>query len=116
MIRVFGFVLTFFLSHCCLGAVYDERYFDLDEPADSVGKGKLVSMSKDALMSFDYVEKRADYFMFKLKNLTFGEYSDNVLYIAPVLIGKVEVNIHGFRLYYDHLNDQKSGFKYKVKF
>lgn len=89
---------------------------DKEEPEVSLlGNGKLIDKTKDALLSIDYIEKRADYFVFKLKNLTFGEYTDNVMYIAPLATGKVEFSMYDVNVYYDHFKN-KSGIKYKFSF
>ena len=75
----------------------------------------MFRKTTDALLSYDLVERRADYFVFKLKNLTFGEYSDQVLLFAPVVTGKVEVRAYDLKFYYDY-KKSKSGVKYTFKF
>lgn len=92
-----------------------QSFIDREEPQKTLGEGKLVSKTRDALLSFDYIEQRADYLVFKIKNLTFGEYSDNILFIAPLVTGNVQFSMYDINFYYDHL-DNKSGFKYKIKF
>jgi hypothetical protein len=90
-------------------------YLDLEEPQKTVGEGKLVSKTKDALMSFDYIEDRADYLVFKFKNLTFGEYTDDIMYISPLVTGDIQISMYDINIYYDHFNS-KTSFKYKIKF
>ncbi len=117
MKKIGSTILLSILSQSSLANVstFNYKYFDTEEPQFSRGKGKLATKTKDALLSFDYVEERADYFVFKLKNLTFGEYSDNIMYIAPLVTGNIEFSMYDINIYYDHFSD-KSGFKYKIKF
>ncbi len=110
-----------FFFFCCLivgspcKAYLYESYLDQEEPPKSKAQGKLVSKTKDALLSIDYIEDRANYFVFKLKNLTFGDYSDEVMYLAPIVTGNLEFKVQGVNFYYDHFSE-KSGFQYKIKF
>ncbi len=117
MLKIVFFIFLILNLGPCFGngPTLSQYILDIEEPQRSQGEGKLVSKTKDALLSFDYIEKRADYLVFKLKNLTFGEYSENVMYIAPIITGNLEVNVHGVNIYYDHFSE-KSGFKYKFKF
>ena len=88
---------------------------EVEESYKNNNQDKLLTKTKDALLSFDHVEERADYFVFKLKNLTFGEYSENVMYLAPVLSGNVEFQAQNFNFYYNHFQD-KGGVKYSLSF
>lgn len=106
---------TFFNCSISFGSYFENSYLDLEEPEVTKGSGQLVSKTKDALLSFDFIENRADYFVFKLKNLTFGDYSEDVLYIAPFFTGKLEVSMYDVHLYYNHFQN-KTGLKYKIKF
>ena len=97
------------------GYSYYSLLVDQEEPQVSLGKGKFESKTKDAFFSYEQVEERADYFAFKLKNLTFGEYTEQVLYAAPLITGRVEFSIERINFYFDY-NNQKSGVKYKIGF
>lgn len=94
---------------------YFSLLIDEEEPVISLHQDKLEAKTKDALLSYEFIEERADYFAFKLKNLTFGEYTDQVLYVAPLFTGRLEFSIHRFNFYHDELA-KKSGLKYKIKF
>lgn len=78
-------------------------------------QSKFLDKTRDALLSYDIVEERANYILHRVKNMTFGEYSDHVLYLAPIASGHVEMKVYDINVYYDHFA-QKSGFKYKIEF
>lgn len=117
MFRLLLFIFIISSSRCCLAS--SNYYDELFKPEEFYLKNKFQSQfaerTKDALLSYDYIEDRADYLVFKLKKLTFGEYSDHVLYLAPLVTGKVEINAYRVNIYYDSLAS-KGGIKYKVKF
>jgi hypothetical protein len=88
---------------------------DYEEPEVGARQSIMLDRTKDALLSFDYIEDRADYFIFKLKNLTLGEYSEDLLYIAPAITGNVELRAYNMNVYYNHFQN-KGGVRYKMKF
>lgn len=94
---------------------YHAQLIDLEEPQVSQGDGLFEIKTKDALLSYEIVEKKADYFAFKLKNLTFGDYSEQVLYAAPLFTGKLEFSIHRIQFSFD-IAQNKSSLKYKIYF
>ncbi len=100
-----------FLSSTCFGKIY----LDEEEYPISKYQSKVFDKTRDALLSVDYIEERADYFVFKLKNLTFGEYAEDVMYVAPLFTGRFEVRAFNFNLYYNTFQE-KGGLKYKVSF
>lgn len=108
--------MTFYSTICWASYVTSyELLVENEEPEISKYQSKFLDKTKDALLKIDHIEERADYFIFKLKNLTFGEYSDNVLYLAPLVTGDIQVQAYNFNVYYNHLQD-KGGIKYKVSF
>ena len=112
------FILTLIWGPCLkVYALYDYHSLmvDFDEPVVSQGEGLFQLKTKDALLSYDYVEERADYLTFKLKNLTFGDYTDQVLYVAPLFTGRLEFSIQRVRFTYDYA-ENKSHVKYKIMF
>jgi hypothetical protein len=94
---------------------YHSLLIDFEEPVRTQGAGLFEAKTKDALLSYSVVEERADYFTFKLKNLTFGEYSDQILYVAPLITGRVEFSIHRVSFTYDFV-ENKTKIKYKIMF
>jgi hypothetical protein len=103
---------TFFSAHAASG--YDEFVYQ-EEPEISEHQSKFATKTKAAFESFQIVRDRTKYLELKVRNLTFGEYTDQVLYVAPLITGKVEVQIEKFNIYYDY-NSNKSGVRYKYKF
>jgi hypothetical protein len=94
---------------------YIEHNLDYEEPEVGASQGLMLDRTKDALLSFDYIENRADYFIFKLKNLTLGEYTDDLMYIAPALTGNVELRAYNMNVYYNHFQN-RGGIRYKLEF
>lgn len=115
--RIFTILITALSTNClCYTSSYNIESHNLDDYyASEKNKKKMVKKTTDALLAYDLIERRADYFVFKLKNLTFGEYSDQVLFLAPVVTGKVEVRAYNLNFYYDY-NRSKSGVKYTYRF
>lgn len=103
---------TFISAHAASG--YDEFVYQ-EEPEISQHQAKFATKTKAAFESFQIVRDRTKYLEFKLRNLTFGEYTDHVLYVAPLITGRVEVRIEKINIYYDY-NSSKSGVSYKYKF
>lgn len=115
-----GILLVFnLLLFCSLRANAGNSYFsslvDNEEPAVSPYQNMFQSKTKDALLSYNLIEERANYFVFKFKTLTFGEYTDQLLYAAPLVTGKVEFSISRINFYYNHFSNE-TGIKYKMKF
>ena len=75
----------------------------------------LESKTRDALMSYDFIEERANYLTNKIKNITFGEYADHVLLVTPFLTGQFEFNMNDINFYYDH-HGNESGLRYQLRF
>ena len=104
------------MATCCYGQVDLEKYlyYDSNEPQVSQGKGKLFNKTKDALLSFEHIEERANYFIFKLKNLTLGEYADEALILAPFITGNISFRVKDITLNYDyHLNRSSLNYVYQ---
>ena len=110
-IYVFLLMIPFSVS-----ANYVNTYLlDLEESDKNENQSKAGVKTKDALLSIDAVEERADYLVFKLKNLTFGEYSEDVMLIAPLVTGELEFSANEFKVYYNHFQN-RGGVKYKYTF
>ena len=104
------------LFSCSVFANYADTYLlDIEEPQVNPHQSKAGSRTTAALLSIDAVQERADYLVFKLKNLTFGEYSDDVMIITPFLTGKIEFNANRFNLYYSHFQNE-GGVNYNLSF
>lgn len=79
-------------------------------------QNKFLDLTKDALLSYDRIEERTNYFAMKIKNRTFGEYTDNILVLAPALTGKVLLKVYGVEFKYSHFKNQRTEMKYTYKF
>jgi len=107
LLSVYSYAQEIYSQGICL--------IETEEYPISLYQDKMLDKTKDALLSFDYIEDRADYLVFKLKNLTFGDYSDNVMYVTPLVTGSVVMSAYNFNVYYNHFQ-KKSGVQFKVKF
>ena len=106
--------ILFLYSNSSIATSYT-GFVELEEPQVSRVQSQFLDRTKDALLSYDYIEERADYVIFKLKNITFREYTEHILYFAPLVTGNVQVRLNDFDIYYDY-NSAKSGFQYKIRF
>lgn len=111
------YIVIFTLSILSLGtqAYYPETRLDQEEPEVGARQSLMLDRTKDALLSFEHIEERAEYFVFKLKALTFGDYTEDVMYIAPVITGNVELRAYNMNVYYNHFQS-KGGVRYQLKF
>ena len=78
-------------------------------------KPDLIANAREALMSYDIVEERAEYFIFKIKKLTFGDYTDQVLILSPLITGNFEFHAMKMKFYYNY-NKRRAGVKYDIHF
>ncbi len=116
MKKILIFILFSCASFSSWAQSYEDKFYDLEEPTYNKHQKKAFRKTRKALLKIDAIEERANYFVFKLKNLTFGEYSDNIVYLAPIMTGKLEFSVHKFNFYFDHLDNNKGGVKYSLKF
>ena len=92
-----------------------DEIIEKEEPQKSRGQGRMISKTRDALMSVDYIEQRTEYLMLRLKNSAFGEYAEKMMVITPFVTGNLEFNMSNVNFYYNHYQS-KSGVEYSLRF
>lgn len=76
----------------------------------------MLNKTREALLSYDFIENKVDKISTKIKEKTIGEHSEKLLILAPFVTGQVEFNAKNLSFYYDHRNDQEAGLRYNMKF
>jgi len=79
-------------------------------------QSRMVSKAQEALMSYSIVKDKSEEIVDDVKRKTLGEHSDKLLFLAPFVTGKLELNANQISFYYDHNNDQEAGLRYNLKF
>lgn len=97
---------------------FSAHSYELEEPEREVGVGnhRAANLTRDALMSYDYVVERSDYLIYKFKQLTLGEYADHLLILAPIVSGRVEFQAYKDVNFYYNSFSQSGGFRYSINF
>jgi len=104
------------LFSCSVFGNYTNTYLlDREDSQVNPHQNQAGNRTTAALLSIDEVQERADYFVYKFKQLTFGEYSDDVMIIAPFITGRVEFSANRFNLYYSHFQNE-GGVNYNLSF
>ena len=106
--------LILILSTQAHGNLYSEIHYN-EEPEVSRARGKQVVKTRTALMRIKAVRKKTKYLERKIKSMTFGEYADEVLYVAPFITGDFQFTVNSINFYYNR-NSEKAGVKYKFSF
>lgn len=112
--KIIYFILLIF---CCgAHANYIEQYLlELEEPQRNENQSQFQNTTRDALFAMDGFQERANHLVLKLKNLTFGEYADEVMILAPFVTGDIEFQAMQLRFYYNHF-DSEGGVRYQLSF
>jgi hypothetical protein len=110
------FLALYSIVHNSFARSFADNWLDTEEAQVSLVQDKALDITRDALLSIDYIENRTNYFLFKLKNMTFGNYTDEVMILAPFVTGRFEFSMYDLSFYYDHFNNNKSGVRYSVRF
>lgn len=73
-------------------------------------------MARNALMSYDHIEERANFLIYKFKKLTLGEHADKFLILAPIATGRIEFQAYRDLNFYYNSFSQSGGLRYNVDF
>lgn len=104
--------LIFILPCFCL-ANSEESY--VDQEFTGYNSSKMVRQTRDALLSYDLVQQRTNYWGKRLEKMIFGEYAENFLFLTPLVTGKVEFRVVELDFYVD-ARKEKSGVNYTFNF
>lgn len=77
--------------------------------------GKMFRQTRSALMKYELVQQKSEYWAERLEKMILGEYAEKVMVIAPLVTGKIEFNALDMKFYLD-AREEKSGVKYTYKF
>lgn len=75
----------------------------------------LLDTTRDALLSYEYIRRRSDYLIFKLQNSILGDYSSELMVLAPLVTGNIELNAFDMNIYYNH-HASRAGVRYSTEF
>lgn len=82
----------------------------------SWAQSRMVNKTREALLSYSIVQEKSDEVIEKVKRETLGDHAEKLLFIAPLVTGKFEVNAYKMNFYYDHRSDHEAGVRYNLKF
>jgi len=76
---------------------------------------KMMRNTRNAIMSYDVVQKKADQFGKKIQELTLGDYTEEVLVFSPLVTGQVTFSAMDLDFYID-TRHERGGVEYNFKF
>lgn len=75
----------------------------------------MYQYSTKALFSYKSVKDRSDYLVSRIKEKTFGDYTDQLGYLVPIATKRFEFDLLKCKVYFD-AKDEKSGISYSYNF
>lgn len=106
--------LLFILTLCpfvCKAQLLDESEAEYRDYSD----GKMFRQTSNALMRYELVQQKTEYWGDRLEKMLLGEYAEKVMVIAPLVTGKIEFNALDMNFYLD-AREEKSGVQYTYNF
>ncbi len=94
-----------------MGQLLEEPEADSQEYSD----GKMFRQTRNALMRYELVQEKSEYWGKRLEKMLLGEYAEKVLIIAPLVTGKLEFNALDLNFYVD-AREERSGVQYTYNF
>lgn len=77
--------------------------------------GKMLRTTQNALMQYELIQTKSEYWGRRLEKMLLGTYAEKLIFVAPLITGKVEFNALDMNFYFDARNE-KSGVRYVYKF
>ena len=96
--------------------IYQEIMKEKSRTDRNTYQKQVFDKTRDALLAYEQIESRVDYLLFKLKNSTFGQYSEHILFITPFITGNIGLSANNFNFYYKHHDSKRAGIEYSVQF
>lgn len=115
MNKIITILFIFSFSACCLANYVETYLLEGGDNQFNPNQGQAANVTRDALMSVDGVQERADHFVYQIKKLTFGDYTDDILIITPFITGDVQFTANDFNVYYNHFQN-RGGVEYNINF
>ena len=76
---------------------------------------KMMTETRDALLSYELVQEKTNYWGYRLEKMIFGDHVDKFLIFSPLITGKVEFKALDLNFYVD-TRKSKGGVKYTFNF
>lgn len=115
MKHILVILISCFACHLACANYVETYLLEGEEIIANPNQGRAANMTRDALMQVDGVQERADYFVYQIKKLTFGEYTDDVLIITPFITGDLQFTANDINFYYNHFQN-RGGVEYNINF
>ena len=112
---IYFILILSLISFSAIAGYMDQYLLETEQSDFNPNQRDAGTVTRDALMSIEAIQERSDYLVYKLKTLTFGEYTDDVMVIAPLITGEIEFSANQFNLYYNHFQS-RGGVRYQVAF
>jgi hypothetical protein len=114
-VKVLSILFIFILcpTVCCADYRLEDDT-DSDAPR-RFSEVRMLSEARNALMGYEIVQEKTQYFTNRLESVLLGEYSEKFLILAPFITGKVEFNALDMNFYVD-AREETSGVRYIYNF
>ena len=109
--RWLGIIFFTFLLPICFCCANDLN----DQNTTSYSEVKMLRNTRDALLSYDIVQERKEYWETRLQNLIMGEFAEKLIFLSPFVTGKLEFRANDLRFYVDARHEE-SGVQYVYRF
>jgi len=85
------------------------------ESFSGYGTGKMMNQTRDALLSYELIQEKTNFWGQKLEKMLLGGYTEKFLIFAPLITGKVEFRALDVNFYVDTRRD-RGGVNYTYNF
>lgn len=101
-----------FLSQLSFASLnFDDDSFSKNEYSGS----DALRNTQDALMGYEIVQEKTNYWTKRLEKKLFGDYADKFLILAPFVTGQLEFNALDLN-FYVNAREEESGVRYTYRF
>jgi hypothetical protein len=90
-------------------------FAQLDEGFTGYETGRMLSETRDALLSYELVQEKTNFLSQKLEKMLLGGYTEKFLIFAPLITGKVEFRALDVNFYVD-TRSSRGGVNYTYNF
>lgn len=109
--KYFVVLVLFIFCPVCMAQFASDSSTKSTEYSDQ----KMFRQTRNALLKYDFIQKRTEYWGKRLEKMLLGDYGQKVLIIAPLVTGKLEFNALDLNFYID-ARAEKSGVRYTYNF
>jgi hypothetical protein len=88
---------------------------EVDEDFTGYETGTMMNQTRDALLSYDLIQEKTNFWGKKLEKMLLGGYTEKFLIFAPLITGKVEFRALDVNFYVD-TRRERGGVKYTYNF